>query len=667
MLLRTVSAQILSLVRRWPIVHWPVHQAARLIIKTGWGEKYVREVLGPNAQTDTEYRDWILAHDTLSDADLAAIADHIARMATPPKISVVMPAYATPAPLIKAAIASVQAQLYPHWELCIADDGSPGEALWALLEDEARRDARIRIVRRPVNGQIAAATNSALGLATGDFVAFMDHDDLLTAHALYHVAATLEQHPDAGLIYSDEDKIDERGLRSQPYFKTARNADLMLGQNIVNHLAVYRRSLVEDLGGVREGFEGAQDHDLALRAAGRIGPGRIHHIPWVLYHWRWRGRQGSFSRRWAQVCADAARRAVAEHLIRTGQTGATVSNQPGAARWLRVQRALPAPPPLVSIIVPTRDRLDLLARCAEGVLQGTDYGPLELIIVDNGSVEPETLAHFEVLKADPRVRILPAPGPFNFSALMNRAVAEARGEIIVLLNNDISMIGADWLSEMVSHAVRPSVGAVGARLLYPDGTVQHAGVVLGTGGVAGHLHTGAPGDYPGYQGHLKLARNVSAVTAACLAMRRSVWDEMGGMDAERLTVAFNDVDLCLRIRTAGYDIVWTPFAELYHHESASRGLDLEPVAAARFQSEINTMRERWGPVLDADPFYGPVFDNRFTNYRPADVPRRVVPYQTSVIPAKAGTQVFSEGSELPRPAPKHPPTVKTPGSPLSRG
>ena len=626
MLLRTLSAHALSLVRRSPVLHWPVHQIARLIIKTGWGEKYVREVLGPDAQSDEAYRRWIAAYDTLSDTDRAAILVHIGQMADPPLISVVMPAYATPEPLIRAAIESVRAQLYPHWELCIADDGSPGDALWRILEAYARQDPRIRIVRRPANGQISAATNAALGLATGDFVAFMDHDDLLAEHALYHVAALLERRPDTDLIYSDEDKIDARGRRSQPHFKAEWNADLMLGQNVVNHLAVYRRSLVEELGGVREGFEGAQDHDLALRAAERIGPGRIGHIPWVLYHWRWRGRQGSFSRNWAERCAEAARRAVAEHLARTDQTGATVTHQPGAARWLRVTRAVPEPRPLVSIIVPTRDRLDLLARCAEGVLQGTDYAPLELMIVDNGSVEPATLAHFEALKADPRVRILPAPGPFNFSALMNRAVAEARGEIILLLNNDISMIGRDWLSEMVSHAVRPGVGAVGARLLYPDGTVQHAGVALGIGGVAGHLHVGAPGQHAGYQGHLKLTRNVSAVTAACLAMRRSIWDEVGGMDAERLTVAFNDVDLCLKIRAAGYDIVWTPFAELYHHESASRGLDLEPAAAARFQAEIATMRERWGDVLDNDPFYGPVFDKRFSNYRPGDPPGRVRPW-----------------------------------------
>ena len=627
--IRAATAQALSVVRRWPLVHWPVHQAARLMIKTPWGEQFVRGVLGPDAQTDAQYRLWVQAHDTLTDTDRQAIAAHIARMTDPPRISVVMPAYATPAPLIRAAIASVQAQIYPHWELCIADDGSPGEALWTLLQGYAQADPRIRIVRRPVNGQIAAATNSALALATGDFVAFMDHDDLITEHALYHVAAALEARPETDLIYSDEDKIDERGRRSQPYFKTAWNAELMLGQNMVNHLAVYRRSLLQDLGGVREGFEGAQDHDLALRAAERIGPGRIQHIPWVLYHWRWRGRQGSFSRRWAQICAEAARRAVAEHLVRTGQAGASVENQPGAARWLRVRRPVPAPAPKVSIIVPTRDRLDLFARCADGVLHGTDYASLEFLVVDNGSVEPQTLAYFETLKADPRVRILPAPGPFNFSALMNRAVAEASGEILLLLNNDISMIGADWLSELVSHAVRPDVGAVGARLLYPEGSVQHAGVILGIGGdqrVAGHLLVGAPGNHPGYQGHLALARNASAVTAACLAMRRSVWDEVGGMDAERLTVAFNDVDLCLKIRAAGYDIVWTPFAELYHHESASRGLDLNTERMARFQGEIDTMRERWGPVLDNDPFYGPVFDKTASNYRPGSPPDRVAPW-----------------------------------------
>ncbi len=628
---RARLAEVLAILRRWPVIHWPVHQVALLIIKTPWGERFVRQVLSDTSQTDAEYQHWAAEYDTLTDDDRTAIQAHIARMAARALISVIMPAHATPEPLIRAAIASVQAQLYPHWELCIADDGSPGEALWTLLEDEARRDPRIRIVRRPVNGHIAAATNSALALATGEFVAFLDHDDLLSEHALYHVAAHLQAHPDHDLIYSDEDKIDDHGTRSQPYFKTAWNAELMLGQNMVNHLAVYRRSLVEALGGLREGFEGAQDHDLALRASERAGAARIGHIPWVLYHWRWRGRQGSFSRRWMATCAASARRAVQDHLERTGQMGATASNQPGAAQWLRVRRAIPTPAPHVTIIVPTRDRTDLFSRCAEGVLGGTDYAPLDLLVVDNASVEPETLALFQRLRADPRVTILRDDGPFNFARLMNRAVAEAKGEIIILLNNDISMIDPGWLTELVSHAVRPGVGAVGARLLYPDGSVQHGGVILGVGGdrkVAGHLHVGAQGDHAGYQGHLALTRNVSAVTAACLAMRKAVYDEVGGMDAQHLAVAFNDVDLCLKVREAGYDIVWTPFAELYHHESASRGSDLAPEAAERFQAEVVVMRERWGPVLDADPFYGPVFDKAYANYRPGHPPDRAAPWRS---------------------------------------
>ena len=630
--LRLFVARTLDLIRGWPPVHARVHRAALLLIKTRWGERFVRGVLGPESMTDGQYRGWVAAHDTLSDDDRHAIAAHIARMAAPPLISVILPAYATPAPLIRAAIASVQGQLDPHWELCIADDGSPGEALWTLLQDEAARDSRIRIVRRSENGHIAAATNSALALASGAFVAFLDHDDLLAEHALYLVAAELEQHPDTDLIFSDEDKIDESGRRSQPYFKTDWNPELMAGHNMVNHLAVYRRSLVEAVGGLREGFEGAQDHDLALRVAERVPSAHIRHLPWVLYHWRWQGRQGSFSRAWADRCAEAARRAVAEHLERTGVAGAVVETQAGAARWRRVRYPLPQPTPRVSIIVPTRDRSDLLAQCADGVLRHTDYGPLELLILDNGSVEAETQRLFGRLAEDPRVRILVDARPFNFAGLMNAGVDQARGEIIVLLNNDISMSRPDWLSELVRHAARPQVGAVGARLLYPDGAIQHAGVVLGVGGgqaserVAGHLYAGASGAHAGGQGHLMMARDVSAVTAACLAMRRSVYLEVGGMDAEHLAVAFNDVDLCLKLRAAGYRIIWTPFAELVHHESASRGSDRAPPAQARFAREVAVMRERWGAVLDADPFYGPMFDHAHVNYRPAEPPAREQPW-----------------------------------------
>lgn len=626
---RATAAAALSVVRRWPPAHAVVHRLALMIIKTRWGERFVRGVVGPEAQTDAEYRAWILAHDTLSDEDRDGIRLHIARLARRPLISVVMTAYRSDPHLLHEAVASVRTQLYPDWELCIADDASPGEATWATLRDLAAQDPRIRIVRRETNGGIAAATNSALALATGEFVAFLDHDDLLAERALYEVAAELDAHPDADLVFSDEDKIDERGRRSQPHHKTDWNPELMLGVNAVNHLTVVRRRLLETLGGLREGFDGAQDHDLVLRIAERTPPQRIRHIPWVLYHWRWQGKQGSYSRARADDCAAAAARAVGEHLARTGED-ASVEIIPGAQRWLRVRRRIAEPRPLVSLIVPTRDRAELVAQCAEGVLAKTAYGPLELLIVDNGSVEPATLALFDRLRADPRVRILPAPGPFNFSALNNLAAAEARGEVLVLLNNDISMRGASWLEEMVAQAVRPNVGAVGAKLYYPDGSLQHAGVVLGVGDapqrVAGHLYAGAGANHAGYQGHLALARNVSAVTAACLAIRKAVYDEVGGLDAERLAVAFNDVDLCLKVRAAGYDIVWAPFAELVHHESASRGSDLAPEAAARFQREVQVMRDHWGPILDADPFYGPVFDKRFANYRLGDPPDRAKPW-----------------------------------------
>lgn len=626
--LRSTTAAALRVVRRWPPVHAVVHAVAVAMTKTRWGERFVRSVVGPEAQTDAEYRAWIDKYDTLSNDDRDAIRAHIDRFAARPLISVVMTCWRSDLDLLDDAISTVRGQLYPHWELCIADDGSPGDTVWRRLQLYALDDERIRIVRRETNGGIAAATNSALALATGDFVAFLDHDDLLAERALYEVAAELDAHPTADIIFSDEDKIDERGMRSQPHHKTDWNGELMLSVNAVNHLTVMRRSLVEGLGGVREAFDGAQDHDLLLRASERTD--RIRHIPWVLYHWRWQGRQGSYSRARAEQCAEASRRAVQEHLERTRQA-ATVERVPGQQGWLRVRRTLPDPRPRVSIIVPTRDRAALVAQVADGVLHHTDYAPLELLIVDNDSAEPATLSLFERLKADPRVRVLPAPGAFNFSALNNLAAREAKGDVLLLLNNDIAVREPGWLGELVAQAVRPRVGAVGAKLYYPDGTLQHAGVVLGTGGVpdkvAGHLYAGAAGDHVGYHGHLSLPRNVSAVTAACLAIRKAVWDQVGGMDEAGLAVAFNDVDLCLKVRAAGYDIVWTPHAELDHHESASRGSDLAPEAAARFAREVAVMRERWGPVLDADPFYGPVFDKRFTNYRLGDPPDRVAPWR----------------------------------------
>ncbi len=616
--------------RASPLIHKPAHALAVALEAFPPVARLWKFVLSPHEQAPMEYQLWVEAYDTLSDADREAIRAHVQRLDAKPLISVVMPAYDTDERLLKAAIASVQAQLYPNWELCVCDDASPSPQVWRVLKKAAARDKRIKVVRRDQNGHISAATNSALALATGDFVALMDHDDLLPEHALYEVAVELNAHPDTDLIYTDEDKVDGEGQRFEPYFKTDWNPELLLTQNMVSHLGVYRKALVDQLGGLRVGFEGSQDYDLALRVSEATTPDRIRHIPAILYHWRQNAGVASFSESALERCADAARRAVTEHLVRTGEPAATVESQPDLPAWLYVRRPLPDPAPLVSVIVPTRDRANLLAACARGVLQETDYPAIELIIVDNGSVEPATQALFQELAADRRVTILRRPGPFNYSALNNAAAAQAKGEILLLLNNDIEVIEPGWLTQMVAQAVRPGVGAVGARLLYADGRVQHGGVILGVGReprVAGHLHPFAAREDNGYYGHLRVARNVSAVTAACMALRRSVFEEVGGLNETDLPVAFNDVDLCLKIRAAGYDIIWTPLAELYHLESASRGSDARPEVAARALAEIAYMRERWGPVLDADPFYGPNFDLLYGDYRPASPPRREKPWR----------------------------------------
>ena len=625
--LRRLASGALGLVRSVPALHRPVHALAERIARHPAGARLIRSVLEPHALDPAAYARWIERCDALTGADLAAARDLAARLeAQGPLISVVIPVFDPDPAHLSAAIASVKAQAWPKWELCLADDASPGEATWARLQAEAADDPRIRIVRRPANGHISAATNSALALAGGDFVAFMDQDDLIPPHALLEVAAELIRHPEADLVYTDEDKIDGRGRRVEPHFKTAWDPELMLSQNMASHLTVIRRSRVTEAGGLREGLEGAQDWDLVLRVARAAGPGRIRHIPAVLYHWRQAGR-GSFSETAMARCRAAAERAVNDHLRATGQAASARATTGGPA-WLEITRDLPGPAPKVSVIVPTRDRADLLEACARGVLEATDWPDLELLVVDNDSAEPATRALFTRLATDPRVRILPAPGPFNYSAINNAAVREAKGDLLVFLNNDVEVREAGWLKALAAQALRPEVGAAGALLRFPDGRVQHAGVALGIGAarVAGALGVGAGPRDPGPSNRLRTARCASAVTAACLAVRRQVFDAAGGFDAENLPVAFNDIDLCLRIGALGLQVIWTPEADLMHRESASRGSDLEARNAGRFAREAAWMRQRWGAVLDADPFYGLNLDLSGGDWRPADPPRRPRPW-----------------------------------------
>ncbi len=584
--------------------------------------------LGEDADVQTDdYARWVDLYDTITEPDRRAIRARLLRMPYQPLISVVMPVYNTPGDFLRQAIASVQAQLYTNWELCIADDASPDPQVFALLQELALADPRIKVVRRDTNGHISAASNSALALATGEFVALMDHDDVLPEHALFEVVACLNENRELDLIYSDEDHVDQHGTRSNAYFKPDFNLDLLLGHNLISHFGVYRRSLLEEIGGFRLGFEGSQDYDLALRTVDATTPDRIHHIPAVLYHWRSNTGDATFSESAMQRCIDTARQALVDHLERRGQAGDVVSH-PRLPTWQLVRRKVPEPAPLVTVIIPTKDKAEILEPCVEGVLNRTRYANLEVLIVDHQSTDPAAVRLLARLAEDPRVEVMSYEGPFNYAAINNTAVARARGSVLALLNNDVDVIDPDWLDEMVSLAVLPEVGAVGAKLLYPDGRIQHAGVILGTGGVAATTSSARRRARRLFRTRRVARRRVAAVTAACLVIRRSVFEEVGGFDEVNLPVAFNDVDLCLKIGEAGYRNVWTPEARLYHHESISRGSDQVGERLERFNREVEFMLQKWQGSLDDDPFYNPNLNLSTADFSLAYPPRRRRPWRT---------------------------------------
>jgi len=448
-------------------------------------------------------------------------------------------------------------------------------------------------------------------------VALLDHDDELAPNALFEVVQALDRHPEAILIYSDEDKIDEDGRRFEPYFKPDWNPDLFLGQNYLSHLTVYRSERVRAVGGFRVGYEGSQDWDLALRVSETLQPEQIVHIPRVLYHWRAIVGSTALNLSEKSYPADAARRALTDHLRRKGLQ-ATLEPVSGG-HW-RIIRALPHPPPLVSIIIPTRNGLAHLKRCVESILQKSDYPAFEILIIDNASDDPETIAWLASIAA-PTIRVLPYPHPFNYSAINNYAARHTRGSILALLNNDVEVINSDWLTEMASQASRPEIGCVGAMLYYPNDLIQHAGVVLGVGGIAGHAFLEFPRHSEGVFNRARLVQNYSAVTAACLVVRKAVFEQAGGFDETHLTVAFNDVDFCLKVRESGLRNLWTPFAELYHHESASRGAEDTPEKIHRFRSESEIMMKRWEKQLAYDPAYNPNLTLNLHDFSLALAPR----------------------------------------------
>lgn len=572
-----------------------------------------------NALGRRSYAAWVRKYDTLGPLEQADYEARVEALVNPPLISVLLPVYRPRMEWLMEAVESVRSQIYPHWELCIADDASLYLEVRKYLEGLVGEDLRIKVCFRERNGHISAATNSALALASGDFIALLDQDDLLREHSLVCVAEAIAANPRAGVIYSDEDKLED-GRRCDPYFKPDWDPYLMRCHNMICHLGVYRTSLVRGLGGLREGLEGAQDWDLALRCVDELQEHQIIHIPKVLYHWRIHRQSTAMSDSGAKpYTLEAAQKAIREHLDRRGIKGAVELILKFS--MFRVRHELPEVKPLVSIVIATRDRADLLKGCIESILAKTDYPNYEIVIVDNGSRETDTLKYLNALQEMVNVRVVRDDGDFNYSRLNNFGVREACGDFILLLNNDIEVESVGWLSEMVSLAIQPGIGCVGARLWYPDKKLQHGGVILGLGGLAAHAHRGMPRGHYGYFNRACLTHSMSAVTGACLLVRKSLYEEVGGLDAEELAVGYNDVDFCLKVRAKGYRNLICAEADIIHHESASRGEDISGEKLERFRREGVVLKKRWGDLLKRDPAYNPNLTDAAEDFGLAFPPR----------------------------------------------
>lgn len=518
------------------------------------------------------------------------------------KFSIVVPLYNTPEKFLHEMIRSVIDQTYADWELCMADGSDEAHGnVERICRQYMRKDLRIKYQRLEENLGISGNTNACLEMATGDYIGLFDHDDLLHPAALHEVMrAICEQ--DADFIYTDENTFHEKPEDAFcPHFKPDYAPDTLRSYNYICHFTVFSRELLDEVGNFRREFDGSQDYDMVLRLTEKAS--KIVHIPEILYFWRAHSGSTAGDISAKPYTMDAARRALGEHLDRVGLVGEVEDSS--IPSTYRIKYTISGCPK-VSIVIPNMDHADTLRTCISSILEKTTYENFEIVIIENNSRKEETFAYYDELKTDPRIQIVTWEGKFNYSAINNFGVREAAtGEYILLLNNDIEVITPDWLQEMLMFAQRPDVGAVGAMLYYPDDTIQHAGVVLGIGGVAGHAHKYFPrGDF-GYMSRATIAQDLSVVTAACVMLPRTVWDEVGGLD-ETFEVAFNDVDLCMRIRKAGYLIVWTPYAELYHYESKSRGAEDTPEKKKRFEGEVRRFQARWKSELAAgDPYYNP--------------------------------------------------------------
>ena len=516
-----------------------------------------------------------------------------------PLISVAVPAYRTPEKFLAQMIDSLLAQTYGNWELCIANGSPEDSAMKKVLEEYTKKDSRIRVSELTENKGIAGNTNAALEMAQGEFVGLLDHDDLLAPNALYEIVRALDEDRNLDAVYTDEDKVTtELDEHFQPHLKPDFNLDLLRSNNYICHFFVVRRSIVQKVGGFCQEFDGAQDHDFIFRCIETAE--KVGHIPEILYHWRTHKASTADNPASKMYAFDAGKRAIEAHLKRTGTEG-IVSHTPDLG-FFRVKYPVQGQP-LVSVIIPNKDEKETLKACIDSIREKTEYPNYEIIIVENNSTTDEIFQYYKELSQDPRIRLLRWKKEFNYSAINNYGVRHANGEYLLFLNNDVTVITPGWIKELLGVCQRPEVGAAGVKLIYPDNTIQHAGCVIGLGGIAGHMFVDMPANRTGYLHKASILQDMSAVTAACMMMKRTAFEEAGGF-TEKLSVAFNDVDLCLKVRKNHKLIVYDPYVQLYHMESKTRGAEDNKEKVRRFQSEIEFMRCRWEDLLKkGDPYY----------------------------------------------------------------
>lgn len=588
--IRHIKNQILFYIKKYGIV-----KTLKKCIKVVY-RKLTRILKGEKDINYGGYGDWIKTNE-VTEKELKKQTEE--QFKVTPKISLIVPMYHTNEKFFKELIDSVISQTYTNWELCLADGSeSQNDKLQKIIE----KDDRIKYQFLNDNKGISGNSNEAIKMATGDYIALLDHDDLLAPYALYEVVKCINQNPDVEFIYSDEDKIDQNGNRSDAYFKPDFAPDTLRCQNYICHFSIFKKELMDKLGGFHSEFDGAQDYDIFLRMSEITKPENIKHISRILYHWRvHKESTAQLNSNAKNYAFDNGIKAIQAHLERVGLDG-TVTN--GCINGIYRVDYKVKENPKVSIVIPNKDGKDILKVCIDSILEKTTYSNYEIVIVENNSETEEIFEYYKELEKNEKIKVITYPKKgFNYSGIINFGVKNSTGDYVIQLNNDTELLTPNWLEIMLGYCQREDVGAVGVKLYYPDETIQHAGIIVGIGGVAGNRFKSIPKDGHGYFAEESMIQNLSAVTAACVMTKRSVYDEIGYMD-EKLAVAFNDVDFCLKIREKGYFVIYNPFVEFIHYESKSRGLENTPEKKKRFQGEIDTFKERWQDFLDeGDPYY----------------------------------------------------------------